>query len=204
MLKITAIFSNILKIDTIQRQSIVSLFWQIAFTAIGFLTLCTLHTRWVLQFSAHIFFFLAYYGLISMVTDGGFGGAAVKRISEGDEQDSYFSAYFALRLMSTIAGVVILLVFKDYFDDLNNSGMFVWLIVALLVSMIAGPISTGVTGKGKMGIRNTCEGISNILRIIFQIIAIYLGYETAGLAGGLVAGIIGAAIIEFRFLIYAS
>jgi O-antigen/teichoic acid export membrane protein len=199
VLKITAIFSNILKIDTIQRQSIVSLFWQIAFTAIGFLsTMYFAHAVGAAVLGSY-FLFLAYYGLISMVTDGGFGGAAVKRISEGDEQDSYFSAYFALRLMSTIAGVVILLVFKDYFDDLNNSGMFVWLIVALLVSMIAGPISTGVTGKGKMGIRNTCEGISNILRIIFQIIAIYLGYETAGLAGGLVAGIIGAAIIEFRF-----
>ena len=38
MYKITAIFFNILKIDPIQRQSIISLFWQIAFTGIGFLS----------------------------------------------------------------------------------------------------------------------------------------------------------------------
>jgi O-antigen/teichoic acid export membrane protein len=199
MFNIAAVFSNILKIDTIQRQSIVSLFWQIAFTAIGFLsTMYFAHAVGAAVLGSY-FLFLAYYGLIGMVTDGGFGGAAVKRISEGEESDAYFSAYFVLRLISTISGVLILLVFKDYFDDLNKSGMFVWLLVALLVSMIAGPISTGVTGKGKMGIRNTCEGISNILRIIFQVPAIYVGYETAGLAGGMVAGMIGAAVIEFRF-----
>ncbi len=38
MYNITAIYSNILKIDPIKRQSIISLFWQIAFTAIGFLS----------------------------------------------------------------------------------------------------------------------------------------------------------------------
>ncbi|WP_292371655.1 flippase [Methanosarcina sp. UBA411] len=199
MFNIAAIFSNILKIDTIQRQSIVSLFWQIAFTAIGFLSTMYFAQTVGAAILGSYYLFLAYYGIIGMVTDGGFGGAAVKRISEGEESDAYFSAYFVLRLVSTIAGVLILLVFKDYFANLSKSGMFAWLLVALLVSMIVGPISTGVTGKGKMGIRNTCEGISNILRILFQVPAIYLGYETAGLAGGMVAGMIGAAIIEFRF-----
>lgn len=145
------------------------------------------------------FLFLAYYGLISMFTDGGFGGAAIKRISEGEEPDAYFSACFVLRLIFTLIGVLTLFAFKDYFADLNSSGMFVWLLVALLVSMLVGPISTGVSGRGKMGIRNTCEGISNILRTIFQVLVIYLGYEASGLAGGVVAGMIGAAIIEFRF-----
>jgi len=90
-------------------------------------------------------------------------------------------------------------VFKDYFVDLNKSGMFVWLLLSLLVSMLAGPISSGVAGMGKMGIRTTCAGIGNISRIILQVLAIYLGYEAAGLAGGMVAGTLVAAIIEFRF-----
>lgn len=199
MFKITAIFSNILKIDTIQRQSIVSFFWQIALTAIGFLSTMYFAQTVGAGILGSYFLFLAYYGIIGMVTDGGFGGAAVKRISEGEESDAYFSAYFVLRLVFTITGILILLMLKDYFASLDDSGMFVWLLIALLVSMIAGPISSGVAGKGKMGIRNSCEGINNILRVIFQVPAIYLGYETAGLAGGMVAGIIGAAIIEFRF-----
>jgi O-antigen/teichoic acid export membrane protein len=196
---INSIFSNILKIDPIQRQSIISLFWQIAFTAIGFLsTMYFAHTVGAAILGSY-YLFLAYYGIVGIFTDGGFGGAAVKRISEGEESDSYFSAYFILRLLFTIIGISFLILFRDYFGSFNESGMFFWLLVALLVSMITGPISSGVAGKGKMGIRNTCEGISNILRVIFQVPAIYLGYETAGLAGGMVAGMIGAAIIEYHF-----
>ncbi len=199
MLKITTIFSNILKIDPIQRQSIISLFWQISFTAIGFLSTMYFAHMAGASILGSYFLFLAYYGIFGMVTDGGFGGAAVKRISEGEEPDAYFSAYFILRLVFTITGILVLLMFKDYFVDLNKSGMFAWLLLLLLVSAIAGPISSGVAGKSKMGIRNTCEGISNISRVMVQVPAIYLGYETAGLAGGVVAGVILAAIIEFRF-----
>ena len=42
------------------------------------------------------FLFMAYFGIINLVSDGGFGGAAIKRISEGEEQDAYFSAFFVL------------------------------------------------------------------------------------------------------------
>ena len=193
------IIYRILKINPVQRQSLISLFWQIAFTAIGFLsTMYFAHTVGAAILGAY-FLFTAYNGIFGMVTDGGFGGGAVKRISEGEEPDAYFSAYFVLRLMFTIIVVLALLVFRDYFVDLNASGMFIWLLLALMVSVLAGPISSGVAGTGKMGIRTTCAGIGNISRIILQVLAIYLGYEAAGLAGGAVAGILIAAIIEFRF-----
>ena len=199
MYNISAIFSNVLKIDPIQRQSIISLFWQIAFTAIGFLsTMYFAHTVGAAILGAY-FLFLTYNGIFGLVTDGGFGGAAVKRISEGTEPDVYFSAFFILRLSFTILVVLILLVFKDYFVELNDSSIFVWLLLSLLISMITGAISTGVAGMGKIGIHNTCIGIKNISCVLFQIPAIYLGYETAGLAGGMVAGTLVAAIIEFRF-----
>jgi len=199
MYNITAIYSNILKVDPIKRQSIISLFWQIAFTAIGFLsTMYFARTVGAAILGAY-FLFLSYNGIFSLVTDGGFGGAAIKRISEGKEPDAYFSASIILRLAFTILVVLILLVFKDYFVELNYSNMFVWLLLSLLVSMIAGTIASGVAGMGKIGIHNTCIGIRNISCVLFQIPAIYLGYEAAGLAGGMVAGALVATIIEFRF-----
>jgi O-antigen/teichoic acid export membrane protein len=192
-------YSRIMNIGNVQRQSIISLFWQIAFTAVGFLsTMYFAHTVGASILGAY-FLFLAYDSIISMVTDGGLGGAAVKRISEGEEQNAYFSAYFVLRVAFTIIVLLTLLVFRDYFVDLNTSGMFVWLLLSLLVSLFAGPISNGVGGTGKMGILTTCAGIGNISRIMFQVLAIYLGYEAAGLAGGMVAGTLVAALIEFRF-----
>jgi len=197
---LNTILSRTLKINPVPRQSIISLIWQIAFTAIGFLsTMYFAHTVGA-PILGVFFLFTAYHGIFSMVSDGGFGGAAVKRISEGEEPDAYFSAYFLLRLVFTVIVVLALLVFRDHFVDLNNEGMFVWLLVALMVSVLAGPISSGVAGTGKMGIRTTCAAIGNISRIILQVLAIYLGYEAAGLAGGVVAGTLIAAIIEFRFL----
>jgi hypothetical protein len=79
-----------------------------------------------------------------LITDGGFGGAAVKRISEGKEPDAYFSASIILRLAFTILVVLLLLWFKNYFVELNYSNMFVWLLLSLLVSMIAVAISSRV------------------------------------------------------------
>jgi len=199
MFTLNTILSRILNINPIQRQSIISLFWQIAFTAIGFLsTMYFAHTVGAAILGAY-FLFTAYNGIFGMVTDGGFGGAAVKRISEGEESDEYFSAYFVLRLVFTIAVVLALLIFRKYFIDLNTEGMFIWLLLALLVSILAGPISSGVAGREKMGIRTTCAAIGNISRIILQVIAVYMGYEAAGLAGGAVAGVLVAALIEFRF-----
>lgn len=202
MFSVKSVFSNILKVDPIQRQSIISLFWQIAITAIGFLsTMYFAHTVGATILGAY-FLFLAYDGIFSLFTDGGFGGAALKRISEGEEPDAYFSAYFVLRFSFTITVILFLLAFKNYFEDLltlDKSGMFVWLLFDLFISVFAGSIASGVAGMSKIGIRNTCAGIGNILRIIFQVIAIYLGYEAAGLAGGMVAGTLVAAIIEFHF-----
>ena len=193
------ILSRILKISPVQRQSAISLFWQIAFTAIGFVsTMYFAHTVGEAILGAY-FLFMAYCGIFGMVADGGFGGAAVKRISEGEEPDAYFSAYFLIRLIFTAAVLLILLTFREYFVDLNTSGMFIWLLLAMMVSIFGGSISAGVGGREKIGIRTTCAAIGNISRIIFQVIAIFLGYETAGLAGGAVAGVLVAAVIEFRF-----
>ena len=184
----TTIISRILKINPVQRQSAISLFWQIAFTAIGFVsTMYFAHTVGAAILGAY-FLFMAYHGIFSMVADGGFGGAAVKRISEGEEPDVYFSAYFLIRSTFTAVVLLALLVFREYFVDLNTSGMFTWLLLAMALSVFEGAIASGVGGREKIGIRTTCAAIGNISRIIFQVIAIFLGYEAAGLAGGAVAG----------------
>jgi O-antigen/teichoic acid export membrane protein len=191
--------SRVMNISPVQRQSMISLFWQIAFTAIGFLsTMYFAHAVGAAILGAY-FLFTAYQSIFSMVSDGGFGGAALKRISEGEEPDAFFSAYFVLRLAFTGIVILFLIIFKPYFVDLNTSGLFFLLIAALVFSLFDGPISAGVAGTGKMGIRTTCAGIGNIAKILFQVIAIFLGYEAGGLVVGAIAGTLVAAIIEFHF-----
>jgi O-antigen/teichoic acid export membrane protein len=72
-----------MNVSSIQRQSVISLFSTIALTGIGFLsTIYFAHTLGPAPLGAY-FLYLAYFGIFNLVGDGGFGGAAVKRISEG-------------------------------------------------------------------------------------------------------------------------
>jgi O-antigen/teichoic acid export membrane protein len=188
-----------MSVNAIQRQTIITFFWQITFTFVGFLsTIYFAHTVGAAILGSY-FLFVAYNGVFSMIANGGLGNAAVKRISEGEEPNAYFSAYFLLRLVLTTVVLITLFFFRPYFVDLDSTGMFVWLLLALMVSIIAAPISSAVAGMGKIGARSTCAAIGNISTIVIQVISISLGYEAAGLAGGAVAGVLLAAVIEFHF-----
>jgi len=199
MFNLNTILSRIMGIGEVQRQSIVSFIWQIAYTFIGFLsTMYFAHAVGASVLGAY-FLFVAYYSIIGMVSDGGFGGAAVKRISEGEEPDAYFSAFVLLRSIFVTISLLALIAFRSYFVDLDSEGIFVWLIVALTVSLVYGTVSSGIAGCGKMGIHATCGFIDNVLRIIVQVVAVFLGFGAAGLAGGFVCGMVVGAIVQFRF-----
>jgi len=199
MFKLNTLFSRIMSLGAIQRQSIVSLIWQIAFTFIGFLsTIYFAHAVGAGVLGGY-FLLLAYLSIIGLVTDGGFGGAAIKRISEGEGQDAYFSAFFVLRSVFVTVVVVALIAFRSYFVDLNDAGTFIWLLLALILSHFLGAVSSGIAGCGKMGIGATAGFINNVSRIIVQVVAVFLGYGVAGLAGGFVVGMFVGSIVQLRF-----
>lgn len=199
MFGLNRIFSRILSIGEVQRQSIASFVTQITFTFIGFFgTMYFARTVGASILGAY-FLFTAYYGIINMVTDGGFGGAAIKRISEGEEQDAFFSAFFVLRSLFVVVVIFALISCRRYFVDLNSEGIFTWLLLALIVSLFYGAIISGIAGRGKMGIYAAGNFINNVSRVLIQVAAIFFGYGIAGLVGGFVAGMLIATIIELRF-----
>lgn len=192
-------FSRIMNIDTVQRQGIIALLGQLLFTAVGFLSTMYFAHAVGADVLGAFFLFMAYYGIIGLFIDGGLGGAAIKRISEGDEPDAYFSAFFTIRSIFVIAVVLLLLLLKNYFIDLNSSGLFFFFVLVLIANGIFGVVSVGVAGQRKMGIRTTCNSITNISSVIFQVIAVYFGYGAFGLAGGVIAGLVAGGIIEYHF-----
>lgn len=195
----TILFSRIMNISPVQRQSIITLFWQLAVTAIGLIsTMYFTHAVGANVLGAY-FLLIAYYNIISMASDGGFGGAAGKRISEGEEQNEYFSAFFTLRSIFVIVTLLFLFLFRGYFVDLNNSGLFSWLLLIIIISVFQGAVGIGVGSMGKMGIIATCNAISNISGILFQMVAIFMGFGAAGLVGGMAGGMLLGTIIEFHF-----
>jgi len=199
MFKLKTFFSRIMSIEPIRRQSIVSLIWQIAFTFIGFLSTMYFARAVGAEVLGAYFLFVAYFSIIGLMTDGGFGGAAIKRISEGEEQDAYFSAFIVLRSVFVTLVIGALLAIRSYFVDLDSAGTFTWLLVALVVSLLHGAVSSGIAGRGKMGINATARFINNVSRILIQIVAVFLGYGVAGLAGGFVMGLLVGSIIQLRF-----
>ncbi len=199
MLHLKSIYSRIISIESIQRQSIISLITQILFTIIGFLsTMYFAHTIGASVLGAY-FIFIAYLGIFGMISDGGLGGAASKRISEGEEQNEYFSAYFVLRSTFVTVLIICLIIFRSSFVDIVNAGLFIWLLLALIVSLLYEPLTRSIEGRAKVGIQQTCGFIDSVSRIIFQVIAVFLGFGAGGLAGGFVAGMLVGALIELRF-----
>ena len=199
MFGLNRIYSRIMSIDAIQRQSIVSLIWHIALTFIGFLSTMYFAQKVGASVLGGYFLFLAYLTTIGLVTDGGFGVAAIKRISEGEEQDAYFSAFVVLRSLFVTVVIIALVNTRNYFVDLNEAGTFIWLILALVVSLLYGAVSGGMQGCGKIGIQATGGFINNISRIIVQVVAVFLGFGVAGLAGGFVVGMFVGFIVQLRF-----
>lgn len=195
-----SILTRIMNIEPVRRQSIVTIIGQIAFTLIGFLsTMYFAHTVGASILGAY-FLFVAYFGILTLLGEGGFGGAAVKRISEGKEQNEYFSAFVALRVILLVVSISILLLARPLFIDLNNSGLFSWLLVALIVGVFSSSVSKGIYGLSKVGVYQISGFFNSTGRVIFQIVAIFFGFGVAGLAGGFVFGMVASGMLGLRFM----
>ncbi len=191
---------RIMGINPVQRQGLISFGSTIGLTAVGFLsTMYFAHTVGPSILGAY-FLFVAYFSVFNLIGDGGFGRAAVKRISEGEDQSAYFTAFALLRVVLTVVSVGFLLILQPYLGKLTSSGMFSWLILALVISTFANVASNGVYGRGMVGINQISGLIDTLVRIGVQVAAIVLGYGVAGLAGGFVAGILASGLFNFRFL----
>jgi len=189
-----------MRIDPIRRQSIISFSSTITLTIVGFIsTMYFAHALGPGIYGAYSLF-LAYFGIFNLIGDGGFGGAAVKRISEGQEQNEYFSAFLVLRVLLLVVSVTALLTARPFFVDLDGSGMFSWLLLALIISVFASAGAGGVYGTGKVGISQTINTLNSISKVVLQVIAVFLGYGAAGLAGGFVAGMLAGGLMSLRFL----
>ncbi|RQD80609.1 flippase, partial [Methanosalsum natronophilum] len=144
------LYRRTLNVDEVQRQSIATFISKIVLTFIGFLS--TMYFAHMVGSSVlgTYFLFTAYFGIIYIFTDGGLGGAAVKRISEGEEQDEYFTAFVVIRATLTIVIITLILALRPYMD--TNPVIFDWLIIALIISSFHCMVSNGIKGRSKMGI----------------------------------------------------
>lgn len=189
-----------MSLEPIRRQSLISFGNIIGLTVLGYLA--TMYFAHVLgpAILGSYYLFLSYYSIFNLIGDGGFGGAATKRISEGREQEAFFSAFVVLRILLLAVSVTILLAISPFLVDFAASGLLTWLVLALIIGTLSGFIATGVYGSGKVGVAQTSDFLNNVVRIAAQILATYFGFAAAGLAGGFVAGLLAGILINFHYL----
>jgi O-antigen/teichoic acid export membrane protein len=192
--------NKLMTLDPIKRQSLIHLITNISITAIGFLS--TVYFARVLGPSilGAYYLFFAYFSIFNLIVDGGFGNATAKRISEGKEQEEFFSASAALRLALLLITVGLLFAFRPFLVDLDSAGLFWWLILALVVNLFFGIPYGGNYGLGKAGIVQISNLLNNLSRIVLQVLAVFFGFQLAGLAGGFVCGLIIGALVNYRYL----
>jgi O-antigen/teichoic acid export membrane protein len=194
------IFNRILNIDPIRRQSLISFLSLTSLTFIGYLaTIYFAHTLGPAILGSY-FLFLAYFGIFDLIGDGGFGGAAVKRISEGKEESTYFTAFIFLRVILVSGAIILLLLLKPFIVDLTEDQLVPWLILAMIVGTIFSIVNSGVYGTKQVGVTQISAFINTVTKIVIQVIATFLGFEAAGLAGGFIAGLISGIIVNYRYL----
>ena len=175
---------RLMDMGPVRRHSLIAFSSSIGVTAIGFFTTIYIAHDAGAAALGGFFLLLAYVGVIGLFTDGGVSGAALQRISEGGSQDEYFSAHATVRVLLLAATLTVLVAARPLFVDLNQSGLFIWLLAALEISTGAGIISTGVYGSGEVGILQIADLANNIVRVIVQVIAVYLGYSAGGAGSG--------------------
>ena len=189
-----------MNINPIQRQSLLSFGSLLAITGIGYIaTFYFAHHLGPAPLGAY-FLFLAYYGIFDLIGDGGFGGAAVKRISEGKEQNEYFTAFLISRAVLLCFSIVIFILISPWIPDLQENGLLYWLIIALITGSVASITGTNLYGTAQVGIMQVSNLVNTIVKNLVQILAVFIGFGIGGLIAGFVAGTLAATIINLKFI----
>ena len=182
----------------VRRQSLLGFGSSVGITVIGFFaTVYIAHAAGPAALGGY-YLFLAYLGIAGLFTDAGLGGAAVQRISGAEEREEYFSAHALFRILLLSAVLVALVAARPLLVDLDNSGLFIWLLAGLVITTLAGIVSTGVYAAGKAGVIQVSDLLNNIFRVIIQVIAVYVGYAAGGLAFGFIAGAVTGILVNYR------
>jgi len=188
--------------NEVQRHGTMYLISSLGITVIGFFA-TIFYAHWVgASVLGAYFLFLSFYSISCLITDLGIGTAGTQRICEGKDQDSFFTASLTLRLSLYALLVLGLILCQDRFVDLELTGLFWPLIAVVGIVTIQTSLGMAISASNRLGLAASTTLINNIVRIVVQVIAVFLGYQVYGLVGGLVVGILLELIIQLKFIDY--
>ncbi len=150
------------------------------------------------------FAFMSAYRLLSITTSLGIGQALIKRLSEtpvGSEQRRDREILgAALLILSTITvGVVgLLFLVGPQFDAyIGVEGAVVAMALFLSIMVVYSTYRQTIAGSHRVGLASLTDTVRNTAVVVAQLGLILLGFDAAGLVGGVVAGSAFAAVAAF-------
>jgi len=186
----------------IQRHGTMYLMSSLGITLAGFFA-TIFYAHWVgADILGEYFLFLSYFSISCLITDFGIGYAGTKRICEGRDPHRFFTTSLVFRLGMYLLLVIGLITFQNRFADLNQAGLFWLLIIVVGITTLQSTLGMAIGASNRLGLAASTTLINNIVRIIIQVIAVFLGFQVYGLVGGLIAGILLEMIIQFKFVDY--
>ncbi|HJJ31678.1 MAG TPA: flippase [Methanocorpusculum sp.] len=194
--------STLMRLTPIKRQSVTQLGFTILVTLTGFISTMLFSHLLGKDLIGVYYLFTTYFFIFNLIGDGGFGKAAIKKISEGKDQNAYFTAYMTLRTILIIVSTVILLAIEPLFVDLAEYHLVPLVIIALVIAYFSNALSVGVQAKNHVGIYNAAFGISELIRIVSSIVLVLIGFSVYGMIGGFFVGTALAGILCLKYFRY--
>ena len=190
-----------MNINPIQRQTLLSFGSLIAVTGLGYISTFYFAHYLGPAVLGSFFLFLAYYGIFDLIGDGGFGGAAVKRISEGKSQNEYYSAFIILRIILLCLSILVFIIISPFLSGIQENGLLFWLIIALIAGTVYSIIGGNLYGTAQVGILQVSNLINTIVKNVVQILAVFIGFGLGGLVFGFIAGMMASVVLNLKYLL---
>lgn len=130
----------------------------------------------------------------------GVGSAVKKRISEGKQQDEYFTAGLLLIATFAVGLSVIVLVFEEYVEAYVGAPVVGFVVAILLVTLIRSYILSVLEGQHLVHVAGSLVPVETGVRSVLQIALVFVGWQLTGMLVGYVLGSIIVATIALAFL----
>ncbi|GAB6285723.1 MAG: lipopolysaccharide biosynthesis protein [Methanoregula sp.] len=186
----------------VQRHGTMYLVSSMGITVIGFFA-TIFYAHWIgPTILGEYFLFLSYFSILGLITDFGIVYAGTQRICEGKDPNDFFTASLVLRLGIFALLTLGLFLFQARFVDLTQTGLF-WVLIAVVgLTTLQTSIGMAIGASNRLGLAASTTLINNVMRIVVQVIAVFLGFQVYGLVGGLIVGILLELLIQFKYIDY--
>ncbi|MDD1690298.1 MAG: oligosaccharide flippase family protein [Methanoregula sp.] len=186
----------------VQRHGTMYLISSIGLTLIGFLA-TVFYAHWIGPgILGQYFLFLSFFAIAGLFIDLGVGYATSYYICQGKDPDEYFTTGLIIRVLLWIIVAAVMGVFSNHFGDLDKTGL-IWTLIAVLgISTVINSLGTSISASNRLGLAASVSLIDNVIRIVIQVIAVFLGFQIYGLIGGLIAGMLTEIVIFIKYIDY--